>query len=165
MLRVSVLVGCLMAATVACGGDDIPIPAATSTVAPIASPAATVPPATTPVANVCGANPSPAPNVQPAEFSYRMIAVPQPGATVTNPLMVSGQARPFEGAFSVTVFNGSGQQVASVNFTKSNVNLAFSVSLPYTVSAPTPACIWYHERSGRDGSPVNITQVPVLLQP
>jgi hypothetical protein len=119
----------------------------------------------TPVANACGPNPSPYTPVQPTDFSYRLIAAPQPNAMVQSPLTVSGDANPFEGAFSVTVFDANGQQVAAGDFNKSNLQLAFSVTLTFSVTAPTPACVWYHERSGNDGSPINITQVPVLLQP
>ena len=123
------------------------------------------PPAATAIVNACGPNPSPAPTVQPTEFSYRMIASPQANASLQSPLTVAGQANPFEGAFSVTVFNANGQQIAANNFNKSNLSLAFSVQLSFSLTAPTPACVWYHERSGRDGSPINITQVPVLLLP
>ncbi|MPZ49951.1 MAG: hypothetical protein GEU75_11770 [Dehalococcoidia bacterium] len=166
MLRALALAMVLfMAAAVACSDDRPPTPAVTVTLAPVASPAATAVPAATPVANVCGPNPSPAPAVQPSDFSYRMIASPLPGAVVQSPLTVSGQANPFEGAFSVTVFSAAGQQIAAGDFNKSNLSPAFSVALPFSVMAPSPACVWYHERSGRDGSPINVTQVPVLLQP
>ena len=78
---------------------------------------------------------------------------------------MAGQANPFEGAYSITIVRASGTQIAAMNYNKSNLALAFTADLPFAVSSPTPACAWYHERSGRDGSPVGITQIPVQLLP
>ena len=41
----------------------------------------------------------------------------------------------------------------------------FNITIAFEVVRPMPACVWVHERSGRDGSPTNITQVAVLLLP
>jgi hypothetical protein len=116
--------------------------------------------------SVCGANPSPAQtSLQPTDFGYRQLDQPKTGQTSKSPLTISGRANPFEGAFSVTLFDMSGKQIAGQNYHKDNQSLTFSVTLPFSVSAPTQACVWVHERSGRDGSPTNVTQVPVQLTP
>jgi hypothetical protein len=118
------------------------------------------------VVNVCQTNPSPyAASLTQSDFGYRQLSMPQAGDTVTSPLIVSGLANPFEGAFSVTIVNASGQTIVSRDFLKDNTSLSFMVQVPYTVTSTAPACVWVHERSGKDGSPVNITQVPVLLAP
>jgi hypothetical protein len=117
-------------------------------------------------ANVCGPNPAPpAANLQPSDFGFRQITAPAPGASVRSPLHMTGQANPFEGAYSITIVGAGANQIASMNYNKSNLTLAFTSDLPFAVSVPTPACAWYHERSGRDGSPVGITQIPVQLLP
>lgn len=156
---------------ISCGDDDEPASTTavrgSGTEQPVLPTrlAATPPVALTVVANVCGPNPSPAQRVQPTDFGFRELDRPRPGDSTRGPLEVSGRANPFEGAFSVSIFDAAGRPVATRDFSKDNRQPAFSVQLPFTVSAPTPACVWVHERSGRDGSPVNVTQVPVTLLP
>jgi hypothetical protein len=116
--------------------------------------------------SVCAPNPSPAQtNLKPADFGFRQLDQPKQAQTYKSPLMISGRANPFEGAFSVTVFDVAGKQIAAQNYHKDNQKPEFSVPLPFTVSAPTQACVWVHERSGKDGTPTNITQVAVQLVP
>jgi len=120
----------------------------------------------TPAPNVCGVNPAPNPtNLRPTDFGYRRVESPRPGDAVRSPLVVRGDANPFEGAYSVTVFDAAGRQITARNFFKDNGRLEFTAEVPFAVASPAPACIWVHESSGRDGSPLNITQVPVLLLP
>jgi hypothetical protein len=118
-----------------------------------------------PLPTACGDNPAPARPAAPTEFGYRQLASPTKDAPVSTPLRIAGQANPFEGAFTVTILDRQGRRVATQDYTKDNRDLAFSVTLPFEVVQPMPACVWVHERSGRDGSPVNITQVSVLLLP
>ena len=118
-----------------------------------------------PLPTACGPNPSPPRPSQPSEFGYRQLTSPGREQPVSSPLRIAGQANPFEGAFTVTILDRQGRRIATQDYTKDNRNLAFSVTLPFEVMQPMPACVWVHERSGRDGSPTNITQVPVLLLP
>jgi len=160
IVAIAIIIG--LAAALIAGGRkaEAPVPGATPGATPGAGASATQ------AANACGPNPASAPpNVGPADFGYRKIASPAPGSNVRSPLHVAGDANPFEGAFSLTVVDGGGRQIASMNYNKSNLSLAFMADLPLAVSAPTAACLWYHERSGRDGSPVAITQIPVTLLP
>jgi hypothetical protein len=116
--------------------------------------------------SVCAPNPAPAAtNLKPTDFGFRQLDQPKAAQTYKSPLTISGRANPFEGAFSVTLFDAAGKQIAGQNYNKDNQNLAFSVTLPFSVSAPVQACVWIHERSGKDGSPTNVTQVPVQLMP
>ena len=117
------------------------------------------------LSTACGPNPSPAVNVAPTEFGYRKLTSPVSEAPVSSPLRISGQANPFEGAYSVTILDRQGLRVATQDYLKDNRNLDFNSTLAFEVARPMPACVWVHERSGRDGSPTNITQVAVLLLP
>jgi len=126
------------------------------------------PPPRTPAAglNVCRPNPAPASNsTNAAEFLFRQLDSPKAGDSVRSPLRVTGRANPFEGAYSVTVFDAAGIQVATRNFMKDNRVAAFSAEVPFSVTTATPACVWVYESSGRDGSPTNVTQVAVTLSP
>jgi hypothetical protein len=120
----------------------------------------------TAVANVCADNPSPnQADLKPADFGYRKLTAPTPGMVLRSPLVVSGDANPFEGAYAIELITVAGEKIAAMNYTKNNQQLSFSAQLPFVVSSRTQACVWVFERSGRDGSPVNITQVPVTLAP
>jgi hypothetical protein len=113
----------------------------------------------------CGSNPSPAVNVAATEFGYRKLTMPVNDAPVSSPMRVSGQANPFEGDYSITILDRQGRRIASQEYLKDNQRLEFNVTIDFEVTQPMPACVWVHERSGRDGTPTNITQVPVLLVP
>jgi hypothetical protein len=41
----------------------------------------------------------------------------------------------------------------------------FAASVPFSVATEQPGCIRVFEASARDGSPVNVVQVPVTLSP
>jgi hypothetical protein len=162
-LRLGLIVCALSLASVACSKDKTASPTPTP---PASQATASPPPSATALLNVCSPNPAPAQtNLQPTDFGYRQLTAPATNASSQSPLTVAGSANPFEGAFSVTIFNASGQQIAAMNFMKNNLVLSFSVQVPFTVTTPTAACVWVHERSGKDGSPTNITQVPVTLLP
>jgi hypothetical protein len=41
----------------------------------------------------------------------------------------------------------------------------YEEELTFSVDEEAPACLWVSESSARDGSPVNVFQIPVLLLP
>lgn len=151
----------LLSISVACGSDS-----KAPSRPPTNTPAARQQQSTPVPQNVCQANPAPATNNnQPSQFGYRLIASPAANASVQSPLSIQGQANPFEGAYSAALFNAAGNQIALQNYNKSNLQLAFTAQLTFSVSVSTPACLWVFERSGNDGSPINISQIPVTLTP
>ena len=156
----------------ACGDDDdedtdTPTPSASATATESATTPAstaaptTVAPTTTPQ-NVCLANPDPAtPDVNdviaPADF-----------AQVTSPLQIYGQIAVFEAQFNITIFDAHGNTIADQPaMSNEGQTLApFSVSVPFTVTAPTPACIWVYDISNEDGvAKQDVVQIPVTLLP
>src|SRR4051794_16748374 len=69
--------------------------------------------------SVCATNPSPAQtNLKPADFGFRQLDQPKIAQTYKRPLMIMGRANPFEGAFSVTIFDAAGKQIAGQNYHK-----------------------------------------------
>ena len=116
------------------------------------------------VGGVCGPNPGP-PN--PADPAIR-VSAPAPGARVTSPLQVSGQARVFEATVSLALLNAVGRTIAE-GFTTAEAGAPalapFSTTLAFTVTTETPACLWVFEASARDGSPINVVQIPLTLLP
>lgn len=152
----------------ACGDDDggtaspTATAAATVTVPPrTASPTVTAAPTPSPTARVCAANPDPG---QPDMVD---VIQPSPGDAVASPLKVTGKIAAFEATFRITIFDAAGQQIADQTaMSAEGQTLApFSATVPFTVSARTPACLWVYERSARDGLPIHVVQVPLTLVP
>jgi len=121
-------------------------------------------PAVAQTVGVCGPNPSP-PN--PADPSMQVYA-PVPEVRSASSLRVAGQARVFEATVSLELRDAGGRTIAEGFTTAAQGAPAlapFEGSLRFTVNAETPACLWVFEASARDGSPVNVVQVPVTLVP
>lgn len=156
----------------ACGDDDdatstptvaqITSVTATTTATSVASvtAAATASASSTPV-NVCGANPDPA---TPGDA---VITAPVANAQVMSPLVVNGTIAAFEAVFQIAIKDASGNDIVTQSgMSQEGQTLApFSESVPFTVTAPTPACVWVFQFSAMDNSPINITQIPVTLAP
>jgi hypothetical protein len=145
---------------VACGtATKIPAPTpARPTLSATPAPTATTP---APVANVCQANPAPATSAQ--------VVVTQPTVyqQVTSPLTVRGSINAFEATFRIAIKDASGNDLANQmgHSPQGQALSPFSESVPFTVSAQTPACLWVFQISAKDGSPVTIQQVSITLLP
>jgi hypothetical protein len=95
-----------------------------------------------------------------------IVEMPLPGARVTSPVPISGRARVFEASVRIIIFNQAGAIIANTFTTAAEAGPAlapFSTSVAFTVSAEQPGCVRVFEESARDGSPVNVVQVPVVL--
>lgn len=167
----------LALAATACGDDDnggaTKTAPASVTVGPSATPNATNSPTATPsgtptaaatssaVASVCAANPD------PATSDEEQVDSPLPGEIVTSPIQVTGKVAAFEATFRVTLYDTGGGTIADQTAMSSEgQTLApFSVSLPFTVTQNTPACLWVYENSARDGLPTHVIQIPLTLKP
>jgi hypothetical protein len=135
-------------------------PQATATATPTATVAHTATPS--PIANVCQTNPSPATSDQ------TVVNQPQPGDQVTSPMTVSGNINAFEAQFNIAIKDAAGNDIATVPdvFSSQGQTLApFSTSVPFTIASQTPACLWVFDLSAKDGSPVQVVQVPITLMP
>lgn len=113
-------------------------------------------------AGVCQPNPSPPDSADPSI----VVAAPGVGDRSANPLTVSGSARVFEAVVSLSLKGADGGSIADGTAQADEaapVLSPFSGTLPFSVTANTPACLWVFEASARDGSPTNVVQVPVTL--
>ena len=157
----------LALAAVACNEAEAPSPeetptAASTAVAPTETPAGPSPtPAPTAVPNVCDANPSP---VNPASPNV-VVNSPEEGDVVTSPMRITGEASVFEAQFNVTVYGELGGVIAEASgMTEEGQRLApFELELPFAVSREQPACLWVYAISPRDGSRIDVVQVPIAL--
>jgi len=111
--------------------------------------------------NVCKPNPSPVSASDPSII----VTAPTAGAAVSGSLHIAGQARVFEATVSITLYDANGAEIVSTttNAAEGQVLSPFSKDLAFLVAAPVPACLWVFEVSARDGSPVNVVQIPLTL--
>jgi len=147
----------------ACNGEEGASPSAVPSPTVAASPSVTVRPTVTPtpVPNVCLRNPD------PATANVLVVDRPLPNTSVISPVTVSGRIVAFEAQFNITIFDTAGGRIADVpaRSQEGQVLSPFSQDVAFSVSTPKFACIWVYDLSPRDGSPINVVQVPLLLLP
>lgn len=177
------LLACLLAliSLAACGDDDeedaaTRTPSAAASKTPVrtatATPTATTPAVTTAAATTTAVTPTPRQNVcaanpNPTTPDINNVTAPVAFAQITSPVQVTGQIAAFEAVYQVTIYDAQGNEIVD-QFAQSNQGQTlapFSTSIPFTVSQPTPACLWVYELSAQDGSPIHVVQVPVTLLP
>ncbi|MDP2674792.1 MAG: Gmad2 immunoglobulin-like domain-containing protein [Dehalococcoidia bacterium] len=149
---------CAVALVLACNnGDGVDITPG-ATVSPGAGDESPTP---TAAADVCQPNPD------PASADVATVDSPQTGDSVTSPVTVSGQFAAFEAQFNITIFDAAGGKIADVpaRSGEGQVLSSFSEDVAFSVTEETPACVWVYDLSERDGTPIDVVQIPVLLQP
>ena len=157
-------------AMVACGKAEAPSHTVTPTAqltpqpSPTMTPAGPSPtPAPTAVPNVCKANPSP---VNPADPNI-IVQSPVQGTVVRSPFLITGLARVFEAQFNVTLYGELGGVIAETAgmAEEGQVLSPFAVDLTFAVGREQPACLWVYDLSAKDGSRIDVVQVPIALAP
>lgn len=101
-------------------------------------------------------------DVLPAIF----VESPAFGDTVASPLHVSGTANTFEATFFVSVVDGSGKTLVDQQVTAtagSGTRGTFSTTLSFSVAQAGPGKLVAYEKSAKDGSKINVVEIPVQL--
>ena len=118
-----------------------------------------------------GGIPVQSPQTRPMYSGYLpAITVQSPviGQGVTNPVTVSGTADVFEAVVSVRILDPAGNEIART-FTTASCGTGcrgdYSVTISYPVLRTEPGTIEVFESSAKDGLPVNVQQIPVMLKP
>ncbi|MDP2629709.1 MAG: Gmad2 immunoglobulin-like domain-containing protein, partial [Candidatus Harrisonbacteria bacterium] len=92
---------------------------------------------------------------------------PQPGDTVTSPVVILGEARVFENAFSYRVKDIDGNVLADAFSTANSPDIGqfghFSVSLPYDAPTPPVGRVEVFTHSAQDGSEIELVSIPVFF--
>ena len=147
----------------ACGDDNEAATTASPSRSALTSPTVTpsAQPSATPIdlTTVCGENPDPATN------DVNQVDIPNPGDEVASAFRLQGRILAFEATFRITIFDAAGNTIADETAMSSEgQTLApFSEDVAYSVTQETPACLWVYESSARDGSPIHVRQIPLLL--
>jgi len=107
------------------------------------------------------------PNPDPASAGVAEVDSPEAGDSVTSPVTISGRFAAFEAQFNITIYDAGGGEIADVpaRSEEGQVLSPFSEDIAFSVTEPTPACIWVYDLSEADGSVIDVVQVPVTLQP
>jgi Immunoglobulin-like domain of bacterial spore germination len=107
------------------------------------------------------------PNPDPATVAQVVVSQPDGYTEVTSPLTVSGTINAFEATFQISIKDASGSDLATLtgHSHQGQTLSPFSERVAFTVSTPTPACLWVFQFSAKDGSPRMIQQVPITLTP
>jgi hypothetical protein len=152
-----------------------PIPTAAPTLPPQLT-ATTGTPMPTPVPNVCPENPNPAqPNIM-------VVEEPKPSDHLTSPTHVRGWGVGigFESqGVHVAIYDSTGEPLKEMmgpplpkegrtpppGMEMSEFTAPFAVDIAFSTSVSQPGCVSVFGISSADGRPVNVVQVPVLLQP
>ena len=157
-ILIAVAASIALLALAACSDDD---DGGTPSTSPASSPAPSFSP--TPFPNVC------LPNPDPATADFQTLDEPAPSSEVTSPVSVSGQVNYFEGTYQIAIYDVSGTPLIETFGTAQQPEMGvlgpFSHDVAFAVSEPTPACLWVYEQSARDGSPIHVGQVPLVLLP
>jgi hypothetical protein len=97
-----------------------------------------------------------------------LVESPLIGAVVSNPVTVSGTANVFEATVSLRILDANGNEIART-FTQATCGTGcrgtFSVAVSYRVSSQQRGTIEVYESSAKDGSPINVVSIPVMLTP
>ena len=97
-----------------------------------------------------------------------LVEGPVIGQRIANPVTVSGTANVFEATVSLRILDENGKTVANT-FTTATCGTGcrgdYSVSVPYSVDHEQPGTVEVYESSAKDGSAINVVDIPVTLTP
>ena len=96
------------------------------------------------------------------------VALPQTGAFVQSPVLITGSANVFEATVSIRVLDANGDVIAEA-FTTAACGTGcrgdFSTQVEVPIGAEQPGTILVFESSAQDGSMINAVEIPVTLEP
>jgi len=103
-----------------------------------------------------------------AELAPIAVALPQSGMRVTSPVTIAGNADVFEATVNIRVLDGNGEVIAE-SFTMATCGTGcrgdFSTQVDVPIDAEQPGTIQVFEYSAKDGSMINVVEIPVVLVP
>jgi hypothetical protein len=96
------------------------------------------------------------------------VALPQSGMRVTSPVTITGSADVFEATVNIRVLNGNGEVIAE-SFAMATCGTGcrgdFSTQIDVPIDAEQPGTVQVFEYSAKDGSMINVVEIPVTLVP
>jgi hypothetical protein len=130
-------------------------PAESSTAAPQTTPSSTPKP------------PKPHRPTPPTMLPAIVVTLPHPGDTVGRPARVVGTADVFEAQFRVSVVDKQHMTIADVPVkatSRTGTRGTFDAMIPYPSGHAGRGTLVFFEPSAKNGSPINVVEVPVMLR-
>ena len=96
------------------------------------------------------------------------VALPQSGMRVSSPITITGSADVFEATVNIRVLDANGEVIAE-SFAMATCGTGcrgdFSTQIDVPIDAKQPGTIQVFEYSAKDGSMINVVEIPVILVP
>ncbi len=96
------------------------------------------------------------------------VEAPGPAERVHSPLRVTGSANTFEATFMVRLSTADGTvlyESPAMATSGSGTRGTFDVTIPFTVASPVEGTLRLWEYSAKDGSEINVVEIPLRLEP
>ena len=96
-----------------------------------------------------------------------LVEGPTPGDTVTSPVRIWGTGNTFEAAFMVRIEDPDGATLIEkpgMATSGTGTRGTFDITVPFDTAATGMGTIVVYESSAKDGSPINVVEIPVKLQ-
>ncbi|MGZ8571216.1 MAG: Gmad2 immunoglobulin-like domain-containing protein [Actinomycetota bacterium] len=97
-----------------------------------------------------------------------LVQSPLIGEQVSSPVTISGTANVFEATVSITILDAQGTEIAS-DFTTATCGTGcrgtYSTAVAFTVDQSQTGTVRVYEASAKDGRPINVVDIPVVLLP
>ncbi len=97
-----------------------------------------------------------------------LVRSPLIGEQVSSPVTISGTANVFEATVSITVLDARGTEIARGFATATcgtGCRGSFSTAMAFTVDRRQTGTVRVYEASAKDGRPINVVDIPVVLLP
>lgn len=97
-----------------------------------------------------------------------LVEAPGPGETVRSPLRVTGSANTFEAMFMVRLSTAGGRvlyEQPAMATSGSGTRGTFDLTIAFDVAEPVDGTLRLWEYSARDGSEINVVEIPLRLEP
>jgi spore germination protein GerM len=102
------------------------------------------------------------------QLPFILVQTPGVGERVSSPVTISGSADVFEAVVSIAILDEHGRTVAST-FTMATCGTgcrgSYAADVRYHVGTRQPGTLRVYEVSAKDGSPIHVVEIPVLLTP
>jgi len=102
------------------------------------------------------------------QLPFILVQNPAIGERVSSPVTISGSADVFEAVVSIAILDEHGRTVAS-SFTMATCGTgcrgSYTTDVRYHVGTRQPGTIRVYEVSAKDGSPLHVVEIPVILMP
>lgn len=95
-----------------------------------------------------------------------LVEGPQIGQQVSSPIRVSGTANVFEATVSISILDAQGREIVRTTTQAScgtGCRGTYAKAVPYTVGQTQSGIVRVYEISAKNGKPINVIEIPVVL--